>query len=233
MTRLAFWIVIAASFQFSTIAGLLQGQDSRFNVHKVAAPIPIPSCSAAGRVVCLTDSTRHYSNECCMSSSSSQWLILPQAGDSLEFFALSPTTHTFLTLYQPGRRSWQESLPGLTAPFLRKRFTEAGVYVLTVDLDPLDSAIGLPYQLRVRSVAKGPLSSVTPLLEFVADSSSWIRVRPTAVGNATSSSATYVVRPGIYRVYAPGIDSLEVCRMPCDKSQVIRLANGSKQTIRP
>jgi hypothetical protein len=168
-----------------------------------------------------------------MSSSSSQWLILPEVGDSLEFFALSPTTHTFLTLYQAGRASWQEHLPGLTAPFLRKRFTEAGVYVLEIDLDPIDPGVGLPYQLRVHFLTRDAPASVTPLLELVADSADWIRVRPTGVGHAPSPSATYTVRPGTYRVYAPGIDSLEVCRMPCDKSQVIGLVSGRKQTIRP
>lgn len=139
----------------------------------------------------------------------------------------------YLSLEQGERRLWEEHLPGLMAPFLRKRFSEAGVYTLTVDLDPLDSAIGLPYELRVRTVVGGGSRSVAPLLTIVAAKNARIQVGPRSAERTPETSWRDTVRPGTYRVYASGLDSLAVCRVPCRKPVFVRLAGASTLTIRP
>jgi hypothetical protein len=227
------WTATVAATLWAGIFGRADAQYNRYGVHEVAAPVPFPDCRSGPGVVCFIDSTRHYSNECCASSSTAQWLILPAAGDSLEFYAESPSLHAFLTLDQPRHRSWQEHLPGLTAPFLRLRIPASGAYTLTVDLDPLDSAIGLPYELRVRMVAGKGLARGAPLLNIVGSPKTRLEVWPHGLNRAASAASAFDIRPGPYRVYAPGIDSLDICRVPCRTPQVIGLSGSRARTVRP
>jgi hypothetical protein len=226
------WVALGAALAVSNV-GSVDAQYNRHGVHEITAPVPFPDCHSGTGIVCFVDKTRHYSNECCASSSTSQWLILPAAGDSLEFYAESPGVHAFLTLDQPGHRSWQEHLPGRTAPFLRLRIPAAGAYTLTVDLDPLDSAIGIPYELRVRSVSGKAPEHHAPLLQIVASANARLEVRPHRPHSGAAASGFFDVRPGWYRVYAAGIDSLDVCRVPCRTAQVVALIESSTLTVRP
>jgi hypothetical protein len=224
--------LVAAAALALTAGGNADAQYNRYGIHEVKARVPIPDCHGAG-TVCFNDRTREYSNECCASSSTAQWLILVAGGDSLEFYGLSPDFHAFLTLDQPRHRSWQEHLPGLTAPFLRLRIPAAGAYTLTVDLDPLDSGIGLPYELRIRSVGRSALDSSSPLLRIVGDSTTRVEVWPHGANRRPLSTTHFEVRPGSYRVYAPGVDSLDVCRLPCRTVRVVGLSASQTLVVRP
>ncbi|HEX4684426.1 MAG TPA: hypothetical protein VH277_17035 [Gemmatimonadaceae bacterium] len=92
-----------------------------------AKTLPVtPSCRDAG-VVCFTDSTREYSDECCARSSDAWWLILASQGDSLELFARGSRL-ALVGLDWPQHKSWQERHARVTASFLRLRLPATTAY---------------------------------------------------------------------------------------------------------
>src|SRR4051812_5611302 len=208
---------------------ILAAQRPTSVIHQEARAVPAPPCGAS--VLCLRDSTRTLSHECCDSSASSDWLVLPAPGDSVEFFAVLPESTQvapYVTMMRPRRRQqWQEHVIN-TASFLRHRFQEAGTYVLTVDLAGMEPAVGMPYELRVRSVASAHAVTASPLrLQLAGGENVWYVVRPRgADASAGGAISDFMVRAGTYRVLAPGVDSIEICRQPCRSSSVVALTQA-------
>jgi hypothetical protein len=66
----------------------------------------------------------------------------------------------------------------------------------------------------------------------VASANARLEVRPHGLHRG-AASGFFDVRPGWYRVYAPDIDSLAVCRVPCRTAQVVALIESSTLTVRP
>ena len=209
-------------------------QRGHSEVREVARPIPIPPCS--GGTLCLMDSTRLVDDECCDISAYSEWLLLPPLGDSIELYAVTPQdlgATPFVTLRQPGRhRSWQEHLPGLSAPFLRQRFRELGSYVVRIDLSAVEPSAGMPYELRVRTIgSKSVLKSAPIRLHLVGGQNVSFIVRPHG-GGVVGEPSDYTVPAGVYRVLAPGTDSVDVCRKPCRRTTVVSLAQSAARIAR-
>jgi len=192
----------------------------------------MPACDVANGVVCLADSTRVYSDECCMDLSASEWIVLAQAGDSLELFAIGGVP-AILTLYN--KRAWQEhDVHNNSASYLRLRIPETASYRLTVDLDVnlINATIDVPYTLRVHTIPTRRIGAV-PLLRIVGDKRLKVAVRAIAPRGMEQRNGGVPVSPGVYRLLAPGIDSIEVCRIPCKTPRTFSVAGASSRTIRP
>jgi hypothetical protein len=98
------WLVALVVGMSVLMSGRLLAQYDEHGNHQNATRPPVPECDAAKAVVCLVDSTRTLSTECCMDVSTSQWLVLAQAGDSIELFAVAKVD-AYVTLYKE-RGAW-------------------------------------------------------------------------------------------------------------------------------
>jgi hypothetical protein len=140
----------------------------------------------------------------------------------------------YINMMKPRRRQqWQEHVVN-TASFLRHRFQEPGAYVLTVDLAGMYPAVGMPYELRVRPVASAHRVTASPLrLQLPGRENVWYVVRPRGANvSAGGAVSDFTVRAGVYRVLAPGVDSIEICRQPCRESLLVALTQASVRVSR-
>jgi hypothetical protein len=111
---------------------------------------------------------------------------------------------------------------------LRYRFPEAGAYTLDVGV-PEEASDSVPYELRVRQT--GPVFDATmfrgfPLVFLDADSSARLAVLPQ---RSVRDLSAYQVRPGWYRLIAPGLDSVFACRFPCAQVEPIPLTTRASR----
>jgi hypothetical protein len=206
-------------------------QYDRYGNHEVKTPPATPSCRDTG-VVCVTDSTRQFSDECCARSSDSWWLIVASKGDSLELYARG-SRRADVTLMWPHRRGWQESVSRVTAPFVRLRLPATTTYQLWVSLDLDDWAVddahqtGWPYDLILRRVGQPLGSSDAPLLTLVGNGKTRYEVRPHGVAEASADT----VEARRYSVFSTDVDSLDVCRLPCTQRRVVGVRTKTAITI--
>ena len=229
--RLRAWVVALSVMMSILMSGRSSAQYDIHGNRQNATRPQVPACDAAKAVVCLVDSTRTLSTECCMDVSTSQWLILSQAGDSIELFAVGKVD-PYVTLYKE-RGAWQEHDIN-SASYLRLRVPETAPYRLTVDLDVnlIGDPTVVPYELRVHTMPARRIGA-TPLLRIVGDKHLKVRVRAIAPRMPEPRGAGVSVSPGVYRLLAPGIDSVEVCRIPCKTPRTFAVEGPPSRTIRP
>jgi hypothetical protein len=211
----------------------VHAQYDKYGVHHNTTNPAMPACDVAKGVVCLADSTRVYSDECCMDLSVSEWIVLARAGDSLELFA-SAHVPAVVDLNNK-RQAWQEhDVNKNSASYLRLRIPETGSYRLTVDLDVnlINAQIDVPYELRVHTIPVRKIGAA-PFLRIVGDKRLKARIRAIAPRGLESQSDGVPISPGVYRLLAPGIDSIEVCRIPCKTPRAFAVEGPASRTIRP
>jgi hypothetical protein len=121
-----------------------------------------------------------------------------------------------------------------SASYLRLRVPETAPYRLTVDLDVnlIGDPVVVPYELRVHTMPARRIG-VTPLLRIVGDKHLKARIRAIAPRMPEPRGAGVTVSSGVYRLLAPGIDSVEVCRIPCKAPQTFAVEGHQARTIRP
>lgn len=184
------------------------------------------ACGADDRTVCVADTTR-APDECCTGDAVADWILVMNRSDSLEFF-VGPGSgvrrpDASITMQQIGRgRAFQEHDVN-TASYLRYRFPEAGAYTLDVGV-PSGANDTVAYELRIRQTT--PLFDANllrgfPLVFLDADSSARVAMLPRRPDGSDLSA--FQVRPGWYRLIAPGLDSVFACRFPCTRVEAIAL----------
>jgi hypothetical protein len=184
-------------------------------------------CGASERSVCVPDTTR-APDDCCTGNAVGDWILVMERSDSLEFF-IGPGSgvrrpDASITMQQIGRRRTFQEHDVNTASYLRYRFPEAGAYTLDVGV-PIVASDTVPYELRVRqtnSAFDAHMLRGFPLVFLDADSNARLAILPKRPDGADPSAFT--VRPGWYRLIAPGLDSVFACRIPCTRVEAIALA---------
>ena len=189
-------------------------------------------CGAQERSVCVLDTTRSP-DECCTGDAVAEWILVMDRSDSLEFFtgpgAGVRRPDASITMQQIGRgRAFQEHDVN-TASYLRYRFPEAGAYTLNVGVAS-GASDTVQYELRIRQT--GPAFDANmlrgfPLLLLDADSSVLLAVLPKRL--KAGDLSPFQVRPGLYRLIAPGLDSVFACRLPCTRVEAIPLATRASR----
>jgi hypothetical protein len=218
----------------------LRAQYDRHGIHEVRVSVLAPECDKRPDTACFADSTRHYSDACCMKVSSAEWLIAGYAGDSVELFAVNSIRPALLTLAFAGRpfQTWQEHVSGHTASFVRLRLPRSGWYKLSVALDLSDTVLvhesdAVPYELRIRVVGNDSVMHRAPLLDVLGASARPIPVRLRWVSKKARGADVLDVSSAAYRVFAPMADELEICRVPCRTPRIVSLRAGDVIRVRP
>ena len=194
------------------------------------------ACDPAQRTSCFADRTLRQ-DECCTGDVVADWILVTPRSDSLQLF-VGPGSglrrdDASITMQQIGRgRAFQEHDVN-TASYLRYRFPEAGAYTLHVGVRPgYADGDTVAYELRVRQAANGGALKGAPLVFLDADSLARLAIVPNrAAAAAPDGLAAFEVRPGWYRVLAPGLDSVFACRLPCTSVQAVA-AGTSEQHVR-
>jgi hypothetical protein len=190
----------------------------------------VPACSQSD-IRCFID-TASATVECCTGDLFANWILVLDRADSLELF-VGPSTGTrrpdaSITMSQVGRRRTFQEHDVNTASYLRYRFPDAGAYALSIGVDP-GSHDSVVYDLRIRQfdapVARR-LTSTVAMIDVRADSTAQIAILPRRALAASSHVPSFVVRTGKYKVLAPGLDSVFLCRLPCTFLRALPLVAG-------
>lgn len=190
-----------------------------------------PACQGPGSATCLADTTRDVFNECCMSGSSSNWLLLPGAGDSLAIFVTGPGGQTeghYVSAGLPGTgESWQEHYVN-SAWFLRKRFRRAGAYTLEAFVETTGGGEAVPYLLRLWMAptrGMGGRSWRSRLVRLGEDSTAQFIVSlPEDHARAVAQPAAFLSGAGAYRLLTARGDRVVICALPCTEPVTVELA---------
>ena len=188
------------------------------------------ACGPAHGTTCFVDSTRAR-DECCTGDVIADWILVVARSDSLEFFvgpgSGARRADAGITMQQIGRgRAFQEHDIN-TASYLRYRFPEPGAYTLHVGVPPRGSDT-TAYELRVRQTGHDPATDSlrgAPLVFLDADSTARLAIVPDRrTAAARGDLSAFEVRAGWYRLLAPGLDSVFVCRLPCGDLRSVPLS---------
>jgi hypothetical protein len=216
----------------SDSAFLVKSAQTFANIRTVRQVLRIPlapECGADTRVQCFADTTR-VAEECCGGGSVSDWLLLLDTQDSLEFFVVPGNgirrRNASFALVPVGTIAPFQEHDINTAPYLRYQFPGAGTYTLSATIGANGEQLVIPFELRVRDdVRRSPRRLATVHIDLPGDSTTNYFVRRSR--NQSTSRAVdsvFMARAGRYRVLAPGADSIFVCTRDCESVRAISVS---------